>query len=474
MKRIITPSRAAKILEEASVLLEDIGIEFSDERMFARIGEKVPCTYSGGRIHLPREKVRIFFEKRKQMLCVSQQHEDRITIGGGWHAWYLCDPLTNIPRPAAYGEAVDMAKLAESLGAGRGPIPVAPEGISPILHTMECERVALFYTRGMGGCLTATAPEEIEILKEMYLAAGRRYLLALEPLISPLRLNPEVMDIYFRWCEDPDIDITVFTPIPMAGATAPLVFPAALVQTLAEALAQDYIFYHLSEGRHQDGFSLRLDPFDMRHMNIAFGSPEWCLLKQAVVELWNELTGGSYTTGSFRTNSRCVDAQAMLERTASFFWQTEMGIRHFSAVGQMSVDEVFSPVQAMLDLELAQYGNRLLKGLDDIWIDDAKTTAAALAGYDLCSVKDVILEGLEGHNYLDAESTLDYFREAYDMSRITDTRNVMTWKAAGMPGFEQEAWERARGRILAHTFELEDSKKREINRLFDRYAARLC
>lgn len=473
MNRIITPLRAGKIFDEAVALLEETGIEFPDERMFSKISDKVPCTYSGGRIHLPQEKVRESFEGRKQTLCESQKHEDRITIGGGWHAWYLCDPLTNIPRPAAYEEAVEMARLAESLGGGRGPIPVAPEGISPILHTMECERIALFHTRGMGGCLTATSPEEISILKEMYQAAGRRYLLALEPLISPLRLNPEVMDIYFRWCEDPDIDITVFTPIPMAGATAPLVFPAALVQTLAEALAQDYIFFHLSEGRQQDGFNLRLDPFDMCHMNIAFGSPEWCLLKQAVVELWNELIGGSYTTGSFRTNSRCVDAQAMLERTASFFWQTEMGIRHFSAVGQMSVDEVYSPVQAMLDRELAKYGNRLLKGLDDIWAEDAKTTTATLDGSDLCSVKAVIREGLEGHSYLDAESTLEYFREAYDMSRITDARNVMSWKAAGMPGFEQEAWEQARGRISSHTFELEDYRKREINRLFDRYVSKI-
>lgn len=460
MKKIITQIRAEEILEEALRTLEEIGIEFTDETLFPKIREKVICTYEGRRIRLPREKVRAFFQMRRSALALSQEHqEDRITVGGNWHAWYLCDPVTNKPRAASVEEAIQMARLAESLGAGRGPIPVAPENILLQLHTMECERIALFHTEGMGGCLTATDPEEIAVLKEMHQIAGRRYLLALEPLISPLRLNSEVMEIYFRWRDDPDLDITIFTPIPMAGATAPLVFPAALVQTLAEGLAQDYLFYHLSDGKIQEGFNLRLDPFDMRHTNIAFGTPEWCLFKQATVELWNELVGGIYSFGSFRTNSRCVDAQSMMERTASFMWQMEMGIRHFSAVGQMSVDEVFSPVQAVLDRELAGYGNRLLRGLEDVWLDAEET-------------EEALKEGLAGHNYMDTESTIAYFKDTYDMTRISDARNVMAWNTAGMPGFEQTAWKMAQERIKAHTFELEEEKKKEIDRLFLNYAAK--
>lgn len=460
MKKIITRIRAEEILEEALKILEENGVEFSDGTLFPKIREKVLCTYKDRHIHFPREEMRSFFQMRRSALALSQANqEDRITIGGNWHAWYLCDPVTNKPRAASMQEAVQMARLAESLGAGRGPIPVAPENILPQLHTMECERIALFHTKGMGGCLTATDPEEISVLKEMYQIAGRRYLLALEPLISPLRLNSEVMEIYFRWRDDPDLDITIFTPIPMAGATAPLVFPAALVQTLAEGLAQDYLFYHLSDGKIQEGFNLRLDPFDMRHTNIAFGTPEWCLFKQAIVELWNELTGGTYRSGSFRTNSRRVDAQSMMERTASFMWQMEMGIRHFSAVGQISVDEVFSPVQAILDRELAGYGNRILRGLEDVWLDAEET-------------EESLWEGLAGHNYMDTESTLAYFRDTYDMTRISDARNVMAWSAAGMPGFEQTAWEMAQERIRSHTFELEEVKKKEIDRLFLNYAAK--
>lgn len=461
MKKIVSHARAEEIFESALELLEQYGIEFDDAELFRKIQEKVPCIFKDGRIHFSGEKMRDFFEMRKPWIAASQRREkDRITIGGNWHAWHLCDPVTNRPRVASYQEAEEMARLAEALGAGRGPIPVAPGGVSPQLHTLECERIALCCTGGMGGCLTATDSEEIETLKEMNLADGRRYLLALEPMISPLRMNAEVMKIYFRWCEDPDLDLTIFTPIPMAGATAPLVFPAALVQTLAEGLAQDYIFYYLSDGKIKEGFNLRLDPFDMRRANIAFGSPEWCLFKQAVAELWKELTGEVYTFGCFRTNSRCVDAQSMMERTASFLWQMEMGIRHFSAVGQMSVDEVFSPVQAILDRELAGYGNRLLKGLEDVWLDSSET-------------EQILQEGMESHTYMEADSTLDYFRETYDMTIFSDARNVMSWKAAGMPTFETAAWEQAQELIKMHTFKLEEHRKQEVDKIFQAYAEKI-
>lgn len=458
MKKFITQERAQLIYHQALEALQQLGIEFTDESYAHRITQEVPCTWRNGRFYFDSAQIDAFFTMRQPRLPgrTNSKNSETITIGGGWNSWYLCDPTENMPRRATRAEAIQMAKLAESLGGHRGPIPVVPGDVDPKFHTLECEAIALCHTRGMGGCLTATKSGEIELLKRMYEVAGRRYLLALEPLISPMRINPEVMEVYFRWRDDPDLDITIFTPIPMVGATAPVAFPAALVQVLAEALAQDYLFYHLSGGKQTDGFNLRLDPFDMKQGNIAFGSPEWCLCKQALTELWQELLGGDGTYGSFRTNSRRVDAQCMLERTASFVYQLEIGIRHFSAVGQLAVDEVFSPVQAVLDAELAQYGQRLLRGLDDIWTQEEDTM-------------DILCEGVQTHSFLYADSTLGLFREMYDLGRLSDTSNVDTWKRAGEPCFEQRAWKRAQDIIEEHTFALEPARAREVLRLLEGY-----
>lgn len=455
MKKFITQERAQLIYQQALEALQQVGIEFEDAALAQRIVQETGCSWKNGRFYFDRAQIDDFFAMRRPALGAAKASQT-ISIGGGWNSWYLCDPLTNLPRRATRNEAVEMAKLAETLGGGRGPIPVVPGDIEPQFHTLECEAIALCHTRGMGGCLTATKPGEIQLLKQMYAAAGRRYLLALEPLISPMRMNPEVLAVYFQWRDDPDIDITIFTPIPMVGATAPVAFPAALVQVLAEALAQDYIFWHLSGGRQRDGFNLRLDPFDMRQGNIAFGSPEWCLCKQALAELWKELMGGDMVTGMFRTNSRRVDAQCVMERTASFLYQVGMGIRHFSAVGQLAVDEVFSPVQAVLDAELAQYGQRLLKGLEDVWSQEQDSL-------------DILREGIRNHSFLDADSTVELFRDMYDLERFSDTSNVDAWNQAGRPGFEQRAWNKARQLIAEHTFILEPARADEVMRLLAEY-----
>jgi trimethylamine:corrinoid methyltransferase-like protein len=57
------------------------------------------------------------------------------------------------------------------------------------------------------------------------------------------------------------------------------------------------------------------------------------------------------------------DAQAACKRTASALWQALLGVRHFG-VGQLSIDEVFSPQQAVLDREILAYVERIVEGLD--------------------------------------------------------------------------------------------------------------
>lgn len=59
------------------------------------------------------------------------------------------------------------------------------------------------------------------------------------------------------------------------------------------------------------------------------------------------------------------------------------------------------------------------------------------------------------------------------MTIFSDARNVMAWKAAGMPEFESAAWNEAQKIIRAHTFALEDGRKKEVDRIFRRYAEKI-
>ena len=82
-----------------------------------------------------------------------------------------------------------------------------------------------------------------------------------------------------------------------------------------------------------------------------------------MLELEGDLRGVGRRYGVFRSSAKQVGPQSMMERSTSALIQAMCGVRSFGAVGQLCLDEVYSPVQAMLDRELVRYGTRLEAGI---------------------------------------------------------------------------------------------------------------
>jgi trimethylamine:corrinoid methyltransferase-like protein len=290
----------------------------------------------------------------------------------------------------------------------------------------------------------------------MYEAAGRKYTLAVEPMISPLKLDCENMALYLRWAEDTRINISEYGAIPMAGATVPLIFPAGLAAAFAESFALDYIFRIYSEGRHGGGFGLRLDHIDMKSLNMVYGSPENLIIKKAIIDLWRELVGGAPVSCSLHSNSRRVDAQAVIEKTTAMMYLTGCGVRVFGSIGQLSLDEVFSPVMAVIDREIIKTGNRLLRSLGNLWDEGSDTL-------------EIVLEGLEERNYLNLESTVGIFREFFDLDMLASYENCASWISGGFKGIEEKARDEVKIIAASHDFMLSEDRAREVNKLADRF-----
>ncbi len=430
---LVKPQEFERARDGALRLLAEYGVACPHALAAECLQAKSGIRLVDGRLRFPRDEVEAHLERKRQAIQAAHRAAQAapgagaFTMGGHWNCLTYLDPETGTQRGATYDEAVRLAKFSESLGARVVPVPLAPGDVDPAFKTIACERIALLHTRGLGGWLTATDPAQIRLLIGMYRAAGRRYKLGLEGLITPLRFNPAVFDLYFAWCDDPDVEIGIMGGIPMAGATAPLVFPANLALSLAEALALDYVMYVLSDGRSSH--------FDFREF----------------------LFGVRSTHGSFRTNAKTVDAQALLERTACFMFQASLGCRSFGAVGQMSMDEVYSPVQAVLDREILKHGERVYRGFPDHCFDD---------GYDIVQL---VKEGSEEGTFMVHETTVSTFRSFYDMDRLATTLNLSAWQAAGARTMQAAAWDEARRIMGEHDYELPDDRRREVDRLYDAY-----
>ena len=442
-------SELESILEDALRVLAEIGVACAHERTIARLLDLGGISHRDGRLHFDvaptRQRV-----LSKRDLGPPRPDDLQLTMDGCWAGLAYCDPETGEVRKATTDEVIAMARLWESRGYGGVP-PVQPGDVPPRLVTLACERIGLLHSSRLGGSMTVTDPREVQFLIDMNLAAGRKYTLVEQVPISPLRFDDLGLETALQFLGNPDVTVSITSSIPMAGATCPLDPRAGMVQAVAEAIAHDALCEALGLG--DGGMGLRLEPFDMQYSFIVFGSPEWCLYRALVRQMHEFLSGRAPRGGMFRSVAKRPDAQAACERTASVLWQALLGIRHFGAVGQLSVDEIFSPQQAVIDQEILAYVQRIVRGHD--WPAEPPDALSLIA------------QGVSEGSFIGVDDTVRRFREFYDFPTLFRHWTMGRWNAAGQPNIGQEAWHRAQEEIASCTFALPDDQAREVQRIYD-------
>jgi len=441
LSRPWTEAELEGILEDALKVLQQVGIACTHQETIRRLLERGGVSYRDGRLRFDVAPTREHVLAQRQ--TGPEPPDDlQLSMGGCWAGLAYCDPETA-------DEVVAMTRLWEARGYS-GVAPVQPGDVPPRLVTLVCERVGLLHSSRLGGSMTVTDPREVEYLIAMNLAAGRKYTLVEQVPISPLRFDDHGLETAVRFLGNPDVRVEITSSIPMAGATCPLDPRAAVVQSVAEAIGHDLL--HRALGLGPGGLGLRVEPFDFQYSFIVFGSPEWCLYRLLVLQMQQFLTGRIGRAGTFRSVAKRPDPQAACERTASVLWQALQGVRRFGAVGQLSVDEIFSPQQAVIDREILGYVQRIVRGLGD-------------SGETLDPVA-LISQGVAEGSFLGVEDTVRRFREFYDFPGLFRHWTKGRWDASGQPSILQEAWNLAQAEIASCSFALPEDREREVERIY--------
>ncbi len=172
----------------------------------------------------------------------------------------------------------------------------------------------------------------------------------------------------------------------------------------------------------------------------------------AVRDVYRYFLGRPRIECCFQSNSRRCDMQAVMDKTALIMMHALGGFRDFwYGAGQLSMDEVFSPAQCVIDQELGRYATHLVQGVKY----DTDPEAAF----------NVISEVGPGGNYLEHETTLGDLR-AYFESDIFPRMNVDQWRAAGEPDVWSKAAARAKSLIANYRYELAPAVKRDLDRIW--------
>lgn len=234
---------------------------------------------------------------------------------------------------------------------------------------------------------------------------------------------------------------------PIAGATSPVTLAGAVALANAEILSGVVLVQLLEPGRptvHNLGFA---HATDMRTAACLAGAAECSLMAFAGARLaaHYELPCASWMC----TDSFIDDQQASMEKVLTGFAHVLGGVNVIWGLGQLQSEKALSPVQLVMDQEVAAALDRYWRGF--------QVTDETLA-FDV--VRDVVERGEE---FLSHDHTLRHFRDELLESRLLARTRWELWEAAGAKTLAERAADRVAEILAAPPVErLTATERRDI------------
>ena len=148
------------------------------------------------------------------------------------------------------------------------------------------------------------------------------------------------------------------------GGTAPVTFSSALPLQLAELLFIN-ILQRIFYGIPVLNFVSVLAPLDMKKGLFQYGRPELSIAISAMGQIARKY-GALFNCSSFYCDAKLPSSEAGMQKTISAVAAVYAGSYGIGSAGLLSVDEVASPEQLIIDSEFAGAVKRLAKGIDII------------------------------------------------------------------------------------------------------------
>jgi trimethylamine:corrinoid methyltransferase-like protein len=167
---------------------------------------------------------------------------------------------------------------------------------------------------------------------------------------------------------------------------------------------------------------------------------------------WGRWGSPGRGSGNIHVMAKLPDGQSAAEKAAIMVLGAHLGVRHFGCAGTLSLDEIFSAEQLLLDCEIRDWVQRSIQGVQ-LGEGDVQDW--------LAEVKAGIHRG-----YMGLDSTLDHHQQHVWYPRFFQRGAVGQWLEKGQPKLSQRLRQEAKRRIAAHNFELDATRRAEIERIY--------
>ncbi len=329
---------------------------------------------------------------------------ERFIVYYGFATPWIFDYPERRYRKPTIQDQVDMIKLGDVLpSVAAVNAPLICGDFDPRIETIETTRLLLNNTSKPGWVGTSSG-REVKYLAELAaLVTGddKQRLRTAPPIFvaaycttSPLKLDTRSCDVLQQALK---YGFPVnFAPMPILGATSPMTPAGSVVVAAAEILGCMTATTLVDPDVYYFSTSIAAE-MDMRTTEICFATPSAILTDIALCELMEQKYGLVHNVEPAYVEAKTPGVQAAMMKV---YRQMAFGstVSLPLAIGTLDSAAVFSPTQAMVDLEVNQALYQFHQGID---VNEETLCLDLIEELEFCS----------HHTYLESEHTARHFRQ---------------------------------------------------------------
>ncbi len=407
---------------------------------------------------VPRKVVVVGPDRQYRM----ELYKNQIYFGTGSDTPFTIDPYTGKRRRATYQDVKNFARMTQalpnldfhmSLGIVQDTAVGTYDRWQYLAMLEGTNKPINITTVDLEGVRDQLDMAHIRLGGQAEWDKGPAFSLYIEP-VSPLSHSEEVVQ-KLLFAVDNNIPF-VYTPCPLAGATAPTTLAGVLVQALSESL----LGIVLSQLR-KPGASLiiggLMSNMDMKTAVYSYGSPEMALLSAGYTDITKWLGVPEYETAGC-SDVKLFDEQAAMEAAINIATAGLIGGNMIHDVGYIEQGLTSSLEMMVASDEIIDMIKRILRGIP--------VTPETMA-------LDVIDDVGPGGHFLEHDHTYYRFREEIWRPKLVNRQNWADWQAAGAKRYSDRVHERVLEILETETEPLlEEKMYRELRRVCELADAR--
>lgn len=443
--RVLADEDIRKIHSVALGLVESVGMHIRHPRALDLLAN-AGCSQTDGVVKVPARLVEELRQRVPSSIPVYDRDGQPAMTLGGYNSYFgsgsdlmsTWDLETKELRPSSLEDTRRAARLVDALPNLSFVMSGAwPNELEPSLAFLQNFRAMVQNTR-KSLVVTCEGARDLTAMWRIACAvrggaealAAKPYFISYTESVSPLAHMDESLD-KLLFCADVGVP-SLYTPAPLAGATAPVTLPGLLAQGLAEYY-QGMVVHQLASPGAPLIYGIGPLMLDFSTMQSSYCGIEVTVGHTASIEIahWLDVPNWAYAG---MTDAHCVDAQAGLEMAEAILLSMLCGSHLTHDVGYQGFGLEASLEQVVIADEFIGMNRRLLAG---VTVDEQALAA------------DVIAEVGPSGQFIGHRHTRRHYRSRFQpvvMSRSSRD----TWEAEGRPDVRERARRRAIELLASH------------------------